>query len=193
MEEARSFSFKKELNKNRKRFKDIKEEIAQYRRFLSEPEVSWLYKKSNIEDVCFSDMFKNIYYDTNSQIGEKLIKELKNRKREYELEQKRRIEEELQKKQKKQRGAASASGFKSAGVIYSNGRRYTYYSSRVLRHYRTNEWTVGSDGIYRDSDGYIVVAASDMPQGSVTSTPFGDGKVYDSGCAAGTIDVYTNY
>ena len=89
--------------------------------------------------------------------------------------------------------SGSASNFKSQGVIYQNGIRYTYYSSNVLYHYRTPEWTAGSDNTYRDKDGYVVVASSDHAQGSVVSTPFGSGKVYDSGCASGTIDIYTNY
>lgn len=89
--------------------------------------------------------------------------------------------------------SGSSGDFKSQGVIYENGTRYTYYSSNVLYHYRTPEWTAGNDNIYRDSDGYIIVASNDHAQGAVVSTPFGEGKVYDSGCASGTIDIYTNY
>lgn len=89
--------------------------------------------------------------------------------------------------------SGSSGDFKSQGVIYENGTRYTYYSSNVLYHYRTPEWTAGSDNIYRDSDGYIVVASNDHAQGEVVSTPFGEGRVYDSGCASNTIDIYTNY
>lgn len=87
----------------------------------------------------------------------------------------------------------NAAGFKSAGVIYANGYRYTYYSSRVLYHYRTGEWIAGADGLYRDYDGYVIVASSAHSQGTILPTPFGDGKVYDSGCAIGTIDVYVNW
>ena len=84
--------------------------------------------------------------------------------------------------------------FKSDGVWYDDSYRYTWYSSNVLYHYRTDEWTAGSDGIYRDSEGYVVVASSDLPQGTVVEdTPFGAAKVYDSGCASGTLDVYTNF
>lgn len=84
--------------------------------------------------------------------------------------------------------------FMSDGVWYDNNYRYTWYSSNDLYHYRTNEWTAGSDGVYRDADGYVVVASSDYPHGTVISgTPFGDVKVYDSGCASGTLDVYTNF
>lgn len=84
--------------------------------------------------------------------------------------------------------------FRSDGVWYDENYRYTWYSSNVLYHYRTPEWTAGSDGIYRDVDGYVVVASSDLPQGTVVEgTPFGSCKVYDSGCASGTLDVYTNF
>lgn len=84
--------------------------------------------------------------------------------------------------------------FKSQGIINQNGYRYSYYSSNVLRHYRTDEWTAGDDGIYRDSDGYVVAASDAHPQGSTVDTPFGKGKVYDTGVGRNdTIDIYTNY
>ena len=90
--------------------------------------------------------------------------------------------------------AYQGSSFRSDGVWSDGTYRYTWYSSNVLYHYRTGEWTAGSDGIYRDADGYVVVASSDLPQGSVVEdTPFGAAKVYDSGCASGTLDVYTNF
>lgn len=86
------------------------------------------------------------------------------------------------------------SNFKRDGVWYDDRYRYTYYSSRVLRHYRTSEWTPDANGIYRDKDGYAVVASNDHAQGTVVSgTPFGDAKVYDSGCASGTLDVYVDF
>lgn len=56
---------------------------------------------------------------------------------------------------------------KQSGVNYHNGRREAYYSSNILYHYRTPEWTVDSEGFYRDSNGNYVVAASDMPQGTI--------------------------
>lgn len=97
--------------------------------------------------------------------------------------------------QSQQQYASGYSGgsFAAQGVICWNGIRYTYYSSRVLYHYRTPEWTAGADGIYRDSSGYVVVASNDYGQGSVVPTPFGSGKVYDCGCPSGTIDVYVNF
>lgn len=81
------------------------------------------------------------------------------------------------------------------GVVYFNGHRETYYSQRVLpgggldipgRH-------VASDGTIRDADGYICVASSDYPKGTIVETSLGTGKVYDTGCASGTIDIYTDW
>lgn len=90
--------------------------------------------------------------------------------------------------------SSSFSSFQSDGVWYDGNYRYTWYSSNQLYHYQTSEWTAGDDGIYRDSDGYVVVASSTHAKGDVIEgTSFGDVKVYDSGCAAGTLDVYTNY
>ena len=82
---------------------------------------------------------------------------------------------------------------RSGGVNYHNGWRETWYSSNVLYHYRTGEWTAGADGVYRDSDGYVIVSSSSEPQGTITDTSFGPGKVYDTGCAPGTHDIYTNW
>ena len=88
----------------------------------------------------------------------------------------------------------SGNSFESDGVWSDGTYRYTWYSSNAAYHYRTPEWTAGSDGIYRDAEGYVVVASSDHPQGTVIeNTPFGAAKVYDSGCASGTLDVYTNF
>lgn len=84
---------------------------------------------------------------------------------------------------------------KSGGVNYYNNRKETWYSQRVLpggglnipgRH-------VASDGTIRDADGYICVAASDLPKGSTIETSLGTGKVYDTGCASGVTDIYTNW
>lgn len=88
----------------------------------------------------------------------------------------------------------SGSSFKHDGVWYYGDFKYTWYSSNVLHHYRTSEWTPDSQGVYRDSDGYAVVASEDYPFGSVISdTPFGAAKVYDCGCPSGVIDVYVNF
>lgn len=93
-----------------------------------------------------------------------------------------------------QQSSYSGSSFKRDGVWYYGGFKYTWYSSNVLHHYRTSEWTPDSQDVYRDSDGYAVVASEDYPFGSVISdTPFGAAKVYDCGCPSGVIDVYVNF
>lgn len=89
---------------------------------------------------------------------------------------------------------ANGSGLtRSSGVNNYNGRRETYYSSNVLYHHRTGEWTQDSEGFWRDADGYYVVAAGDKAQGSTFTGSKGECKVYDSGCAAGTTDYYTGW
>ena len=76
------------------------------------------------------------------------------------------------------------------GVNYHDGRTETYYSSNVLHHYRTDEWTVDEEGFYRDDQGRYVVAASDMEQGTVFEGSKGECVVLDSGCAEGVTDYY---
>lgn len=132
--------------------------------------------------------------ETNEQFAAMRDEALAAKERQLERQRQQRAAQQQQRQAAQQQSYSGNSGsFKSQGVIYQNGIRYTYYSSNVLYHYRTPEWNAGSDGIYRDSAGYIVVASSDHSQGSVVSTPFGAGKVYDSGCASGTIDIYTNF
>ncbi len=83
---------------------------------------------------------------------------------------------------------------KQSGVNQYNGRRETYYSSNVLRHYRIDEWHTDENGVWRDSDGYVVVAADDIPEGGLVDTSFGEGKVYDCGVGYdGGTDIYTNW
>lgn len=79
------------------------------------------------------------------------------------------------------------------GVNYHDGRTETYYSSNVLYHYRTPEWTLDDEGFWRDSDGYYVVAASDMEQGETFTGSKGECKVYDCGCNEGVTDYYVNW
>ena len=80
-----------------------------------------------------------------------------------------------------------------SGVNYHDGRTETYYSSNVLYHYRTSEWTLDEEGFYRDSDGYYVVAASDMEQGTTFEGSKGTCIVLDSGCADGVTDYYVGW
>lgn len=132
--------------------------------------------------------------ETGGQFAAMRDEALAAKERQLERQRQQRVVQQQQQQTAQQQSYSGDSGnFKSQGVIYQKGIRYTYYSSNVLYHYRTPEWNAGSDGIYRDSAGYIVVASSDHSQGSVISTPFGAGKVYDSGCASSTIDIYTNF
>lgn len=87
--------------------------------------------------------------------------------------------------------AVPSSGLtQQSGVNYYGGRTETYYSSNVLYHYRTPEWTVDEEGFYRTNEGYYVVAASDMNQGTTFEGSKGTCIVLDSGCSAGTTDYY---
>lgn len=132
--------------------------------------------------------------DMNSQLTDMKKEALAAKEKQLKQQRQQHVVQQQQQQTAQQQSYSGNSGnFKLQGVIYQNGIRYTYYSSNVLYHYRTPEWNAGSDGVYRDSAGYIVVASSDHSQGSVVSTPFGAGKVYDSGCASSTIDIYTNF
>lgn len=90
----------------------------------------------------------------------------------------------------------SGSGLtKSGGVYFYNGHKETYYSSRVLRHYRIGEWHVDSEGFWRTAEGYYVVAANsaEYSEGTLVDTSKGLAQVLDSGCSYGTIDMYVNW
>ena len=83
------------------------------------------------------------------------------------------------------------------GAIYYNGHRETYYSEKVLpgNGLRIPGRHVADDGTIRDEEGYICVAADPgfMSKGSILITSLGPAKVYDSGCAYGTIDIYVSW
>lgn len=79
------------------------------------------------------------------------------------------------------------------GIYFFEGRKETYYSSQVLYHYRTAEWYADDQGFYRTSEGYYVVAASDMAQGTIFQCSKGYCQVLDSGCAEGVTDYYVNW
>ena len=74
-----------------------------------------------------------------------------------------------------------------------NGTRETAYSSNVLYHYRTSEWTPDEYGFYRTDEGYYVVASSDYEQGTVIETTRGEAMVLDSGCDSGIVDFYVQW
>lgn len=89
----------------------------------------------------------------------------------------------------------TASQFKRAGVVHWSGWRWTWYSQRVLPGGGLKIPGRHVSGRYVcDGDGYICLASGKLKRGTVVQTPFGrPGKVYDSGCAAGTLDVYTDF
>ena len=77
-----------------------------------------------------------------------------------------------------------------------DGYLETYYSSNTLHHYRTNEWSVDSEGFYRTSDGYYVVGVDineGIPLGTVVDTGKGEAVVMDYGSGAHVHDFYTNW
>lgn len=86
---------------------------------------------------------------------------------------------------------------KRRGAIYFNGHRETYYSEKVLpgNGLRIPGRHVADDGTIRDDNGYICVAADPgfLARGSILITSLGPAKVYDSGCAYGTVDIYVNW
>lgn len=178
-----------EFNVKAAELESIHSELLELRDYLSEDNQA-------IVDNFSLNSFKyiNELEKTSGQFVAMRDEALASKERQLEHQRQQRAAQQQQQQAAQQQSYSGNSGsFKSQGVIYQNGIRYTYYSSNVLYHYRTPEWNAGSDGIYRDSAGYIVVASSDHSQGSVVSTPFGAGKVYDSGCASGTIDIYTNF
>lgn len=91
----------------------------------------------------------------------------------------------------------SAEEFKFMGVVEEDGVRYTWYSQNVLPGGGLDELNANGrhveGGFVVDGDGYIAVASSDYEKGAIVDTPFGEAKVYDTGCASGTVDVYTNF
>ena len=81
----------------------------------------------------------------------------------------------------------------AGGVNYYDGRTETYYSSNILYHYQTPEWTLDDEGFYHDAEGRYVVAASDMEQGTTFEGSKGECIVLDTGCAPGVTDYYVNW
>lgn len=88
--------------------------------------------------------------------------------------------------------------FKTRGVVYEDGTRFTWYGQKTLpggglTELNSNGRTVDERGFVTDGDGYIAVASSDLPKGTHVDTPWGEAVVYDSGCPSGTVDIYTNW
>lgn len=86
---------------------------------------------------------------------------------------------------------------RSNGKIRCFGHLETWYSTNEAAGKATAREIPGKhiadDGTIRDEKGYICVASSDLAFYSIVMTSVGPGKVYDTGCSSGTIDVYTNW
>lgn len=87
---------------------------------------------------------------------------------------------------------------KSGGVGTDCGYKFTYYSSKVLYHYRTAEWRLDNNGCYRAWDGnqwcfVISMNSSYGYMGQTIQFSFGPCIVLDSGCAQGVVDLYVNW
>ena len=86
---------------------------------------------------------------------------------------------------------------KRRGTINYNGHKETYYSERVLpgNGLRIPGRHVADDGTIRDENGFICVAADPgfLAKGTILITSLGPAKVYDCGCAYGTVDIYVNW
>lgn len=79
---------------------------------------------------------------------------------------------------------------------WHDGRVETYYSSNVLYHYRTGEWTVDDEGFYRTDEGYYVVGVStgDYEIGDTFEGGKGTCIVMDYGDTSQPVtDYYTNW
>lgn len=84
------------------------------------------------------------------------------------------------------------------GGVYNNpytGLKETWYSQRVLpgRGLDIPGRHVNEEGFVCDGDEYICVASSTYPRGTIIETSRGIGKVYDSGCKPGILDVYVDW
>lgn len=92
-------------------------------------------------------------------------------------------------------GYSTPYNFKYHGVLHETNWRWTYYSSRVLYHYMTPQWWCDENGIWRDSNGYAIVACDSKPQGTVIDTElFGKCIVMDCGVGRNdTLDLYVNW
>ena len=92
-----------------------------------------------------------------------------------------------------------AAQFKEKGVVEAYGKKFTYYSEKVLpgdglKELNANGRTVDSDGYVVDGDGFIAIASpwGKDEIGTVVETPFGLGRVYDV-CEDSSYDVYTSW
>lgn len=91
----------------------------------------------------------------------------------------------------------SIADFQWLGVISWGGWNWTYY---LMRQYPGSTSTpcpsrwVNDEGFVCDPDGFVILASADLAPYTEVETPFGYmGKVYDTGCASGVLDIYTDW
>lgn len=143
---------------------------------------------------------------------DKLVAQLDTRLAEWEAEQQRIAEEEARKareaeeakkKQEQQYSSGGGSNYPSGGgvltpsggVNWFNNRKEMYYNldmSQVVANAHAmgiqGDYWVRGDGV-KMLGGYIMVASSDLPKGTIVETSLGTAIVVDAGCASGVIDV----
>ena len=79
--------------------------------------------------------------------------------------------------------------FQELGVLYDDdGTWYTYYNDEDAPD--GFDGYLDDDGVWRDWDGYVAVAAEWWQYGELVDTPMGMGRCYDY-CPSGAIDVWT--
>lgn len=109
----------------------------------------------------------------------------------WEAKTKKQEEQQTQQQKRLVNDGYSQTLTKSGGVVYFNGLRETYYSSRVALHYRINEWWCDDNGFWRTQDGYFVVAYTmSLPIGTIINISQGQAMVLDHCPTEGTVDVY---
>lgn len=87
--------------------------------------------------------------------------------------------------------------FRYRGIVDWNGWNWTYYLMSMYPGSTStpveNRW-INDEGFVCDQEGYIILASVDLDPYTIVETPFGYmGKVYDTGCPHGILDVYTNW
>lgn len=171
--------YKKFKKVRKSKIKSINNQIKTYRSFMTESELNKAkWYKEKLKQVKTIKRLKEVKIKANL-----FFKKIRLRKEAQEAEQaywesfdgKSHHEETI-----------TAWG----GVYYYGGRLETYYSSNVLYHYMTPEWICDEEGFWRTSEGYYVVAASDMAYGTIFEGSKGWCMVLDSGCGYGVTDYY---
>ncbi|MGN0331660.1 MAG: coiled-coil domain-containing protein [Lachnospiraceae bacterium] len=184
----------------------LRDTIAEQEEYLTKEQDSQVKLQEELNSRKSELKVKADETSTDLESLKKQIKEIREEEARKAAEEKKRKEEEARKAAEASKNSSKGSGgydmpsgdgvlTKQKGVNYYKGHRETYYSQRVLPGNGLNipGRHVAADGTIRDEDNYICVASSDYPKGTIVETSLGMGKVYDSGCASGTIDIYTDW